>query len=65
LPKRRRVPESGLSAPPAPLAKEKALPFEPQVPNEGTIEATEAARHGELVAVGPPDKLLKSLDADC
>ena len=36
------------------IAKEKALPFEPLVPNEETIEAMKAARRDELVTVGPP-----------
>jgi DNA-damage-inducible protein J len=30
------------------IAKEKALPFEPLVPNKETIEAMKAARRGEL-----------------
>jgi DNA-damage-inducible protein J len=47
------------------IAKEKALPFEPLVPNAETIEAMRAARRGELVAVGRPGKLLASLNADC
>jgi len=47
------------------IAKEKALPFEPLVPNEETIEALKAARRGELVTVGPPGMLLTSLNADC
>jgi DNA-damage-inducible protein J len=47
------------------IAKEKALPFEPLVPNEETIEAMKAARRGELTTVGPPAKLLPSLNADC
>ena len=47
------------------IAKEKALPFEPLVPNEETIEAMKAARRGELTTVGPPGKLLPSLNADC
>ena len=47
------------------IAKEKALPFEPLVPNEETIEAMKAARRGELVTAGPPGKLLASLNADC
>ena len=47
------------------IAKEKALPFEPLVPNAETIEAMKAARRGELVTVGPPEKLLASLNADC
>jgi hypothetical protein len=33
------------------IAKEKALPFEPLVPNEETIEAMKAARRGELTSV--------------
>jgi DNA-damage-inducible protein J len=47
------------------IAKEKALPFEPLVPSEETIEAMKAARRGELVTVGPPGNLLASLNADC
>ena len=39
--------------------------FEPLVPNEETIEAMKAARRGELTTVGPPAKLLPSLNADC
>lgn len=33
------------------VAREKALPFEPLVPNEETIAAIEAARRGETEAV--------------
>ena len=40
-------------------------PFDPLVPNEKTIEAMKAARRGDLVTVGPPGKLLTSLNADC
>jgi DNA-damage-inducible protein J len=47
------------------IAKEKALPFEPLVPNEETIEAMKAARRGELTVAGSPSELLASLDADC
>ena len=47
------------------IAKEKALPFEPLVPNEETIEAMKAARRGEVTTVGSPGKLLASLKADC
>jgi DNA-damage-inducible protein J len=43
------------------IAKEKALPFEPLVPNKETIEAMKAARRGELTTAGPPGKLLASL----
>jgi DNA-damage-inducible protein J len=44
------------------IAKEKALPFEPLVPNAETIEAMKAARRGEVVTAGSPDKLVASLD---
>ena len=47
------------------IAREKALPFELLVPNEEIIEAMKASRRGELVTVGPPRKLLASLNADC
>ncbi len=46
------------------VAAEKALPFDPLVPNEETIEAMKAARRGELVTVGKPEHLLASLNAD-
>lgn len=46
------------------IAAEKALPFEPLVPNAETIAAMKAARRGELVTAGPPDKLIASLNAD-
>jgi DNA-damage-inducible protein J len=47
------------------IAKEKALPFEPLVPDDETIEAMKAARRGELTTVAPPEKLLPSLNEDC
>ncbi len=47
------------------VAAEKALPFEPLVPNAATIDAMKAARRGELVTVGGPENLLASLNADC
>jgi DNA-damage-inducible protein J len=47
------------------IAKEKALPFEPLVPNEETIETMKAARCGELTTVGPPGQLIASLNAEC
>jgi DNA-damage-inducible protein J len=47
------------------VAAEKALPYDPLVPNEETIEAMKAARRGELVVAGKPENLLKSLNADC
>jgi DNA-damage-inducible protein J len=46
------------------IAKEKALPFEPLVPNAETIEAMKAARRGELVTVNSPEELLASLNED-
>jgi DNA-damage-inducible protein J len=46
------------------IAKDKALPFEPLVPNAETIEAMKAARRGDLVTAGTPDKLLASLNAE-
>jgi DNA-damage-inducible protein J len=46
------------------IANDKALPFEPLVPNVETIEAMKAARRGEVVKAGSPDKLLASLNAD-
>jgi DNA-damage-inducible protein J len=46
------------------IAKDKALPFAPLVPNEETIEAMKAARLGELKTAGSPDKLVARLNAD-
>jgi DNA-damage-inducible protein J len=46
------------------IATEKALPFEPLVPNEETIEAMKAARRGELVTAGSPEELLAKLNED-
>jgi DNA-damage-inducible protein J len=47
------------------IAKEKALPFEPLIPNGETIEAMEAARRGEFVGeFETVDELLAHLDAD-
>ena len=45
------------------IATEKALPFDPLIPNEETIEAMKAARRGELTTVGKPKNLLASLNA--
>ncbi len=44
------------------VAQEKALPFEPLIPNKKTIQAMKAARRGDLVTVGHIDKLLKKLN---
>jgi DNA-damage-inducible protein J len=46
------------------IAKDKALPFQPLIPNSETIEAMKAARRGDLVKVGSADALLASLNAD-
>ena len=46
------------------VAREKALPFEPLIPNKKTIEAMKAARRGELVEVGHIDRLMDSLNED-
>jgi DNA-damage-inducible protein J len=47
------------------VAAEKALPFEPLVPNAATIAAMKAARRGDVVTAGKPGSLLASLNADC
>ena len=47
------------------VAADKALPFEPLVPNAETIAAMQAVRRGELVQVGPSSNLLASLNTDC
>jgi DNA-damage-inducible protein J len=47
------------------VAAEKALPFDPLVPNAETVEAMKAARRGDLVTVGKPSDLLANLNADC
>ena len=46
------------------IASEKALPFEPLVPNPETVEAMKAARRGELIHVGAVGNLLAVLNAD-
>jgi DNA-damage-inducible protein J len=46
------------------IAKDRALPVQPPVPNAETIAAMKAARRGELVTVGSTDQLLASLNAD-
>ena len=47
------------------VAAEKALPFEPLVPNAETVEAMKAARRGDVVTAGKPSDLLARLNADC
>jgi len=46
------------------IAKDKALPFEPLIPNAETVEAMLAARRGELIHVGDVSNLLEVLNAD-
>jgi DNA-damage-inducible protein J len=47
------------------IAKEKALPFEPLIPNAETIEAMESARRGEFVGeFKTVDDLFADLNAD-
>ncbi len=43
---------------------EKALPFDPLVPNAKTIKALLAARRGDLRKAGNIDELITGLDAD-
>lgn len=47
------------------VAAEKALPFEPLVPNAETVEAMKAARRGAVTKAGKPAALLARLNADC
>jgi len=46
------------------IAKDKKLPFAPLIPNAETIAAMKAARRGELVSAGSPDKLVARLNED-
>ena len=46
------------------VAAEKALPFEPLIPNAETIEAIKAARRGELSTASSLDGLFQDLNAD-
>jgi DNA-damage-inducible protein J len=46
------------------IAREKALPFEPLVPNAKTIEAIKAARSGNLITASSLDNLLTELNAN-
>lgn len=46
------------------IAREKALPFEPLVPNTKTMEAIEDARRGDLVTIGNLENLLIELNED-
>ena len=46
------------------VAHDKALPFEPLVPNRETIEAMKEARRGGLASFKTVDALLADLNAD-
>jgi DNA-damage-inducible protein J len=46
------------------VAREKALPFEPLIPNEETIEAMREARKGKLPAFQSIEALMADLNAD-
>lgn len=46
------------------IVADRALPFDPLLPNEETIEAMKAARQGELVTAGAVDELFADLRAD-
>lgn len=46
------------------VANEKALPFEPLVPNAKTIEAIKEARAGKLKSFNSIDALMADLNAD-
>ena len=46
------------------VAREKALPFEPLVPNAETIEAMKEARRGGLKSFTTVDSLMADLNAD-
>lgn len=43
---------------------ERRLPFNPLVPNAETIEAMQAARHGDTKKIDSPEQLLADLNAD-
>jgi DNA-damage-inducible protein J len=46
------------------VANERALPFDPLVPNAKTIAAMKAARAGKTTAFASVDALMADLDAD-
>jgi DNA-damage-inducible protein J len=46
------------------IAKEKALPFEPLIPNEETIAAMKEARKGKLKSFTSIDDLMADLNAN-
>lgn len=46
------------------VARERALPFEPLVPNETTIAAMKEARRGRLAAFNSVEDLMADLNAE-
>ena len=46
------------------VAHDKALPFEPLIPNEATIAAMKEARSAKLKRFDSVDALMSDLDAD-
>ena len=46
------------------IAAEKALPFDPLVPNQKTIDAIKAARRGEVIKVSSSKALFDALDEE-
>ena len=46
------------------VAREKALPFDPLIPNEETIEAMKAARKGHLTTTSSVHNLFVDLNAN-
>ena len=46
------------------IAQERALPFDPLVPNEATVEAMKEARRGKLSSFKSIESLMEDLNAD-
>ena len=46
------------------IATDKALPFQPLIPNAETIEAMKAVRRGDVTTVHSIDELFASLNAN-
>jgi DNA-damage-inducible protein J len=46
------------------VARERALPFDPLIPNPETIKAMKEARRGQLRSFDSVDELMADLDAD-
>ena len=46
------------------VAREKALPFEPLIPNDETIAAMKEARRGKLKAFDSVDELMADLNSE-